>query len=84
MSWGMNFIGTKQGVRKKVEEATGYGDQSQLEAAKAFIISEIDALPAAVNGVKVEASGHHDAHTTRNVSIKVDPVLLALDEEEQK
>lgn len=83
MSWSIWVTGTKQGVKRKVAEAKAYGDESQLEMAKKFIAEEIDAYPANVTGVEVKASGHHDA-STRNLSIEVRPVYLALDDEEPK
>lgn len=75
MSWSIYVTGTKAGVKRKVEEATGYGDQSQLEAAKAFILAEIEALPEAVNGVSVKAGGHHDERS-RNLNIDIQSVLI--------
>jgi hypothetical protein len=81
MSWSIWVTGTKQGVKRKVREAKAYGDESQLEIAKKFIVEEIDAYPEAVTGVEVKASGHHDI-SSRNLSIEVKPVYLALDEGE--
>lgn len=80
MSWSIWVTGTKAGVKRKIWEATAYGDESQLEIAKKFITEEIDAYPENVTGVEVKASGHHDL-STRNLSIEVKPVYLALDEE---
>lgn len=79
MSWSIHVTGTRAGVKRKVQDATAYGDQSQLDAAKAFIITEIDALPEPITGVQVKASGHHDP-TSRNLMIELQPVWLALDE----
>ena len=54
-----------------------YGDPSQMEAAKAFALSELDAWPSGwFNGVLVEASGHHDTNG-RNLSISIRPLHLA-------
>lgn len=83
MSWSIWVTGTKTGVKRKVQEATAYGDESQLNLAKRFIVEEIDAYPANVTGVEVRASGHHD-QSSRNLAIEVKPVSLALDDEEPK
>ena len=54
-----------------------YGDPSQMEAAKAFALSELDAWPSGwFNGVLIEASGHHDTNG-RNLSISIRPLHLA-------
>lgn len=81
MSWSIWVAGTKKGAKRKVAEAKAYGDESQLEMAKKFIAEEIDAFPESVTGVEVKASGHHD-QSTRNLSIEVRPLYLALDDEE--
>ena len=79
MSWSFKFVGSKSAVKRDVSNHLAYGDQSQLEAAKPLIIGEIDAMPESVRGVEVEAFGHHDGNTTRNLSIKISPVHLSLD-----
>ena len=79
MSWSFKFVGSKNAVKREISKHLAYGDQSQLEAVKPLILSEIDAMPESVRGVEVEAFGHHDDHTTRNLSIKISPVFLALD-----
>lgn len=45
-------------------------DQTQIEAAKAFAISEINALPEEFNGVQVTMEGHaHEGGRTANVNV---------------
>lgn len=80
MTWSINVVGTKEGVKKNVEAAQAYGsDQSQIDAAKQLIAGEIDAMPESVQAVKVEASGHHDQTHSRNLRLQVEPITLALD-----
>lgn len=81
MSWSIYSIGNKQNVRRQVENATAYGDPSQMELAKQLIFAEIDALPESMTGVEVRAGGHHDERS-RSLSIEIKPVLLAPDPEE--
>lgn len=79
MSWGMYAVGSKAGVRKKIEEATLNG-QEQGELARELILKVIEAVPT--NGVQVEASGHHD-QVNASLSVKVVGMVLALDEPAQ-
>jgi len=83
MSWSFRFVGSKNAVKREVRRHIAYGDQSQLDAAKPLILAEIESMPESVTGVDVEASGHHDGHA-RNLMIKIQPVWLALDDEEPK
>ena len=87
MSWSISATGHKNAVARIVKEAKAYPDgspdsQSQIEAAKALILAEIEAIPDD-RGVRVEASGHHDSNPNyphRNVKVKVELVNLLLDE----
>ena len=84
MSFSFSITGTKKGVLRELENQQGYGDTSQFDAAKAFVKSEVEALPDDFKGlIAVSASGHHDANS-RNVKIEVVPnwTKLALDEAE--
>lgn len=84
MSFSFAITGTKKGVLRELENVTGHGDTSQLDAAKAFVKSEVEALPDDYKHfIEVGASGHHDA-TNRNVKIEIKPqyTKLALDEPE--
>lgn len=84
MSWGIYTIGTRKGVKRMVEKAQAYGtDQSQIELAKQLIFQEIDAYPESVQGLRIEASGHHDQYS-RNLSIRIEAVQLAFDDEDPK
>lgn len=76
MSWGINVIGKKEAVTKAVAAVKGYGDESQLDAAKAFIASEL-ALQTADIGVSVDACGHHDSGGNRSLTIKIAQVHIA-------
>lgn len=83
MSFSFGITGTKKGVLRELDKTEGYGDTSQLEAAKAFVKSEVEALPDGFKGlIAVSATGHHDSNS-RNVTIKVEPnwTRLAVDEE---
>lgn len=81
MSWSIYSTGTKKGVLNAVEKATGYGDTSQLEQAKRFLLEEIGKVPEKdeqgnERGVRLLASGHHD-EGTRSVSITLESFPLA-------
>lgn len=83
MSFSFGITGTKKGVLRELDKTEGYGDTSQFEAAKAFVKSEVEALPDDFTGlIAVSANGHHD-NRSRNVTIKVEPnwTRIALDEE---
>lgn len=73
--FAFNFHGSRAAVIDEVKAMKTPGknsDQSQIENAKAFILSEIAALPADVKGVKVTAEGN--LHTgARQVNIIVSP-----------
>jgi len=76
VSWHISATGTKDAVRRAVAEANVYG-QAQGELAKRAIAELVDEVPT--NGVRVEASGHHDK-VWASCEIKVTAVHLVLDE----
>ncbi len=76
MSWNISATGTTGAVRRKVAEANVNG-QAQGEIAKRAIAELVDEVPT--NGVRVEASGHHDKDWA-SCEIKVTAVHLVLDE----
>lgn len=73
MSFQIHAAGRTHDAIEQVKKAEGYGDTSQFEATQRFILAELEHWPA--NGVIVEASGHHDAHT-RSVNISIRPLYL--------
>ncbi len=81
MSWSIHTIGKRRNVRRDVENAKGYGDTSQFEAARKLILDEIDAYPETVPALQIIASGHHDDHT-RQLHIEIKPVWLSPDDED--
>lgn len=74
MSFHIEVAGTPAAVIKHVQDHEGHGDTSQVDAAKAFIVGELEAWP--YPGVHVSASGHHDTWT-RNVTINLRPINIA-------
>jgi transketolase N-terminal domain/subunit len=80
MSYSLQAAGKIDDVIKQVKahEFVG-GDTSQAEAAKAFILAELEAWPAAtehrMRGAIVESSGHHDNYS-RNISITIRALYL--------
>lgn len=79
MSFSIQAAGRVADAIEQVKAATGYGDTSQFDAARAFILAELEAWPVAEHaaaGVLVEGSGHHDATTSRNVTITIRPLHL--------
>lgn len=78
MSFHLHAAGYVPDTIEAVKAAAGHGDTSQMDAAKAYILSELEQWPTdekAPRGVIVEASGHHDA-STRSVSVKITPLFL--------
>jgi hypothetical protein len=72
----INSNGTREGVAKVVSAATAAGEKptpeqvAQVEAAKAFILAGIKALPEKFNGCRVTATGEaHPGGQTCNVTI---------------
>lgn len=64
MSFTLHAAGRIPDAIDQVKAATGYGDTSQFEAARALILAELKAWPTdspTLTGVVVEASGHHDS-----------------------
>ncbi len=82
MGFQISGHGSKEGVIKNCIEPAKAGpgekaDQTQIEAVKALLVSEINALPADVNGVRVEAQG--EAHAgARTITITIIPQKLHL------
>lgn len=85
MSWGMSLVGSKKAVIAAVKKETAYGNQSQLDPVKEFLVKELEAFPevsgAGTSGIEVIASGHHDENY-RSLSIALRSVALKLDEPE--
>ena len=80
MAFQISAHGSREGVLKHVKEAKALpenSDQTQIEAVKALIVSEINAIPDDVNGVRVEASGNADKNI-RTLSVQVVPTRLHL------
>lgn len=86
MSWGINLIGTREEVKKRVAGNVTWGDANspnakQHQRAKDFIVAEIDALPdpkfSTFNGVQVDASGNADS-SSNNMKIEVKQTVIAL------
>lgn len=78
MSWWIHVTGTREGVIKRVKEATATPETNaqQLDAARALILAEIAATPSKFGyGFKLEASGHVDEHS-RNMKIELMPQEL--------
>jgi hypothetical protein len=82
MGFQISGHGSREGVINNciVPAKAGPGekaDQTQIEAVKALLISEIGALPADFNGVQVEAQG--EAHPgARTMQITIIPKKLHL------
>lgn len=80
MSWSFHFKGVRTAVIEAVKEVKGYPhqpDMPQLEAAKAFIVQELEAQ----DGKHVEVVGHGSKHPaggsiTGNVKIEITPLAL--------
>lgn len=80
MAFQISAHGSREGVLKHISEAKAKpegSDQRQIDAVKALLISEINALPPEINGVRVEASGQSDA-SIRTASFQVFPLKLHL------
>lgn len=61
MPFQISAHGSREGVLRHVKEAKAEpegSDQTQIEAVKALIVSEVNALPTDFNGVRVESSGN--------------------------
>ncbi len=81
MSWSFQRTGTLAALRAALDKEQAHGDPSQFEAAKQLIAAELAAWPTAsphLNGVQIEACGHHDS-LSRNLVIKLTQVKLELD-----
>jgi len=61
----ISVSGTKEGVIKAIKGAKTSPEekvcQKQIEAAKAYLIAEVNALPAECNGARVDATGQFHA-----------------------
>lgn len=80
MAFQISAHGSREGVLRHVKAAkptTPNADATQTEAVKALIVSEINALPAEYNGVRVEASGDSNP-TMRTMSIQIVPAKMHL------
>jgi hypothetical protein len=80
MAFQITAHGSREGVLKHVREAKALpenSNQTQIDAVKLLIISEINAIAPEFNGCRVDASG--DAQlTVRTVSMNVIPMKLHL------
>lgn len=80
MAFQISAHGSREGVLKHVKEAKAgpeNSDQTQIEAVKLLITSEINAIAPEINGVRVEASGNFTP-TSRTLSVQVVPSPLHL------
>lgn len=81
MAFQISAQGSRKGVIAHIQAAKATpenSDQSQIEAVKALLEAEINALPAEFNGVQVSASG--DAHKGgRSLQVTVIPQKIHLD-----
>lgn len=80
MAFQISAHGSRDGVLKHIKEAKALpegSDQTQIEAVKALILSEIAALSPDFNGVRVDSSGNADKNI-RTASIQVVPLKLHL------
>lgn len=81
MAFQISAHGSRAGVLKHVALARHDpegSDQTQIEAVKVLIASEVGALPTEFNGVRVEASGNA-APGSRTLSVQVVGMKLHLD-----
>lgn len=72
--------GSRAGVIKQIQAAKAEGKdtpQDQVEAAKAFLISEINLVPKEFNGVEVSATGSFHPGS-RQFQATIIPKKLAL------
>lgn len=79
MSFTIQAAGRIADVIEQVKLAENYGDSAQMEAARALILAELEAWPTSANafkGVLVEANGHHDTTSVRNLAITIRPLHL--------
>lgn len=78
----MLAAGTRDQVRAQLAASKFYGDTSQAEKVRDFLLSEVDASPVVVTGGReaglwIEAHGHHDGNsrylqiTTRQIWLPV-------------
>lgn len=59
MTWSIKASGTKEACRAAVKAATNqYGDKRQHDAAKAFLLNELELYADGAEGVEVSAHGH--------------------------
>lgn len=79
MAWSINFVGSKNGVKREIQAAIPIIDPVQLPVVRSFIIAAIDALPTSTKGVQISARGHRDELTYR-LEMEVQPLALVLDE----
>lgn len=78
MSFFIQAAGRIPDAIAQVQAVQYSGNTSQFEAARAYILAELEAWPTdehAAKGVLVEASGHHDQHT-RSITLNIRPLLL--------
>ena len=74
MSFSLHAEGLVADVVEQVTAADSGGDP-QFEAARAFVLAELEAWPTtegAPNGVLLDMAGHHEP-TSRNVTIVMRP-----------
>lgn len=92
MSFSLQAAGTVDQVRAQLaaqdaaqqQVKSAFSDTSQVDKVRVFILGELDSWPTSTDptkriGVFVEASGHHDTYTSRNVTLTMRPIWLAVD-----
>ncbi|WP_405543940.1 hypothetical protein OG478_22800 [Streptomyces phaeochromogenes] len=83
MSFTIRAEGLVADVVEQVTAADNSGDTGQFEAVRAFVLAELEAWPTepgSLNGVMVEAAGHHEP-TSRNVTIVMRPMHVGAPED---
>jgi|HubBroStandDraft_3_1064219.scaffolds.fasta_scaffold56843_2 hypothetical protein len=80
MSWSIYCNGSPKAVISAINKAYSYpeeGDQTQIDAAKEYMIDEISLFPPGVM-VSVKASGHHNdgPSPSRQVKIDIEPIFI--------
>ncbi|GAA1015917.1 hypothetical protein Aple_010860 [Acrocarpospora pleiomorpha] len=82
MSFGFAAAGTPAAVIKAVRAQPGSGDTSQLDAVKAFVVSELESWPEGM-AVSVQASGHHGQYG-RQVTLTIQVINLVTDDPDEE
>lgn len=80
MTFSMVAAGTLAQVRAQLAASTFYGDTSQADQVRDFLLSEVDQTPQVITGGReaglwIEANGHHDGNC-RYLQINVRQIWL--------